>query len=48
MKKLLKFFRRQRQYKVTRTWYVWADSTVHAIDKSKYIAHDKVKATINE
>jgi len=44
LKKLLIFFRRQKRYKVTRTWYVWADSPVKAIEQSKYIAHDEVES----
>ena len=35
---------RLKQYKVTRTWYVVASTPVEAIQRTKYLAHDKVEA----
>ena len=44
LKFILSFVKPQKQYKVTRTWFVYADSATHAISKTKFTFHDKVWA----
>ena len=43
-RQIKKLFRRNKRYKVTRTWYIHAKSPIEAITRTKFLSHDMVKS----